>query len=171
SGAGRTRGWRRRRGSPRPRAGTAQCPATCGLCRVGQRAARSWRGDTPRRCERPSGQFRAPSPRRCASVRASQLPSTGVAEVAAAPPQLEQAIADRYRLERLLGTGGMATVYLAWDLRHERRVALKVLDPELAATLGPERFLREIGIAGRLNHPHVLPMLDSGVSGGVVFSH
>src|SRR5262245_40112107 len=78
-------------------------------------------------------------------------------------------MANRYRLERLLGSGGMATVYLASDLRHQRRVALKVLDPQLATSLGPERFLREIGIAGRLNHPHVLPMLDSGVSDGFYF--
>ena len=69
------------------------------------------------------------------------------------------ALADRYRIERELGRGGMATVYLAHDLRHDRPVALKVLRPELAASLGPERFLQEIRIAARLKHPHILPVL------------
>src|SRR6184192_517314 len=67
-----------------------------------------------------------------------------------------------YRLERELGRGGMATVFLAQDLKHERSVALKVLDPELAASLGSERFLREIRIAARLQHPHIVPLYDSG---------
>ena len=79
--------------------------------------------------------------------------------------RLQAALADRYRIERELGRGGMATVYLAEDLKHERRVALKVLRPELAAALGPERFLREIEIAARLQHPHILPLHDSGASG------
>src|SRR5262245_59596017 len=68
---------------------------------------------------------------------------------------LETALADRYRVERELGHGGMATVYLARDLRHDRPVALKVLRPELAATLGPERFQREIRFAARLQHPQI----------------
>ena len=76
------------------------------------------------------------------------------------------ALADRYRVERELGRGGMATVYLAHDLRHDRPVALKVLRPELAASLGPERFLREIRIAARLQHPHILPVHDSGEAAG-----
>jgi serine/threonine-protein kinase len=76
------------------------------------------------------------------------------------------ALADRYRVERELGRGGMATVYLARDLRHDRPVALKVLRPELAASLGPERFLREISIAARLQHPHILPVHDSGEAAG-----
>ena len=76
------------------------------------------------------------------------------------------ALADRYRIERELGRGGMATVYLAHDLRHDRPVALKVLRPELAASLGPERFLREIRIAARLQHPHILPVHDSGEAAG-----
>jgi serine/threonine protein kinase/Flp pilus assembly protein TadD len=71
-------------------------------------------------------------------------------------------LADRYAIDREIGRGGMATVYLARDLKHNRRVALKVLHPELAATLGPERFLREIQIAARLQHPHILPLYDSG---------
>ena len=83
--------------------------------------------------------------------------------------QLQSGLADRYRLERELGRGGMATVFLAHDLRHDRPVALKVLLPALAATLGPERFLREIRLAARLQHPHILTVLDSGevVVGGV----
>jgi eukaryotic-like serine/threonine-protein kinase len=76
--------------------------------------------------------------------------------------QIQIGLADRYRLERELGRGGMATVFLAHDLRHDRPVALKVLLPALAATLGPERFLREIRLAARLQHPHILTVLDSG---------
>jgi serine/threonine-protein kinase len=76
--------------------------------------------------------------------------------------QLEAALADRYGFERELGRGGMATVYLARDLRHDRPVALKLLHPELAATLGPERFQREIRLAARLQHPHILTVHDSG---------
>ena len=82
--------------------------------------------------------------------------------MAEAPEALAAALADRYRLEREVGAGGMATVYLAEDLKHRRRVAVKVLRPELAASLGPQRFLREIEIAAQLSHPHVLPLLDSG---------
>jgi eukaryotic-like serine/threonine-protein kinase len=78
------------------------------------------------------------------------------------PDVLTAALADRYRVERELGRGGMATVYLAHDLRHDRPVALKVLLPELAASLGPDRFLQEIRIAARLRHPHILPVHDSG---------
>jgi serine/threonine-protein kinase len=80
--------------------------------------------------------------------------------------QLQSGLTDRYRLERELGRGGMATVFLAHDLRHDRPVALKVLHPELAATVGPERFLREIKLAARLQHPHILTVHDSGESGG-----
>jgi formylglycine-generating enzyme required for sulfatase activity len=82
---------------------------------------------------------------------------------------LEAALADRYRIERELGEGGMATVYLADDLRHERQVALKVLKPELAALLGAERFLSEIKTTAALRHPHILPLFDSGEAGGFLF--
>ncbi|HEX6405710.1 MAG TPA: serine/threonine-protein kinase, partial [Gemmatimonadales bacterium] len=75
-------------------------------------------------------------------------------------------LADRYQIERELGRGGMATVYLARDLRHERWVALKLLRPDLAATLGPDRFLREIRTTARLQHPHILPVFDSGEAAG-----
>jgi len=80
--------------------------------------------------------------------------------------RLQEALVDRYRLERELGRGGMATVYLAHDLRHKRPVALKVLHPELAQTLGPERFQREIETAARLQHPHILTVHDSGEAAG-----
>ena len=83
--------------------------------------------------------------------------------------RLKAALADRYTVEREIGRGGMATVYLARDLKHERQVAIKVLRPELAAALGPERFLREIKIAANLNHPHILPLHDSGETDGFLF--
>ena len=89
--------------------------------------------------------------------------------MAAVPAGLAHALQDRYRLERELGRGGMATVYLAYDLKLDRRVALKVLRPELAAALGPERFLREIRTTAQLAHPHILPLLDSGNAGGTLF--
>src|SRR5215204_5489290 len=76
--------------------------------------------------------------------------------------RLRGALADTYSIDRELGRGGMATVYLAQDSKHDRIVALKVLHPDLAASLGPERFLREIKLAARLNHPHILPLFDSG---------
>jgi serine/threonine-protein kinase len=78
---------------------------------------------------------------------------------------LQPSLTGRYAIERELGHGGMATVFLARDLKHDRDVAIKVLDPNLARSIANERFLREIGIAARLNHPHVLPLLDSGVAG------
>ena len=82
------------------------------------------------------------------------------------PAQLTEALRDRYALERELGRGGMATVYLAHDVKHDRPVALKVLHPELASVLGPERFQREIRLAARLQHPHILTVLDSGDAAG-----
>src|SRR2546423_679358 len=83
--------------------------------------------------------------------------------------RLKAALADRYAIDRELGHGGMATVYLAQDLKHGRAVAIKVLRPELAAALGAERFLREIEIAARLTHPHILPLHDSGEAGGFLY--
>jgi len=76
--------------------------------------------------------------------------------------RLKAALADRYVLERELGRGGMATVYLAQDLKHDRPVALKVLHPKLAAAAGPDRFLREVRLTAKLDHPHIIPLLDSG---------
>jgi len=83
--------------------------------------------------------------------------------------RLTAALADRYRIERELGAGGMATVYLAEDLKHHRKVAVKVLRADLAASLGPERFLREVTIAANLQHPHVLPLYDSGQADGFLY--
>jgi eukaryotic-like serine/threonine-protein kinase len=80
--------------------------------------------------------------------------------------RLQNALASRYRIERELGRGGMATVYLAHDLRQERLVALKVIHPEVTATLGPERFLREIKLTANFRHPHILPLFDSGEAAG-----
>lgn len=86
----------------------------------------------------------------------------------AAPDRLE-ALADRYRVERDLGRGGMATVYLALDLKHRQKVAIKVLRPALAAVIGAERFLAEITTSANLQHPHILPLHDAGTMDGTVF--
>lgn len=83
--------------------------------------------------------------------------------------RLTTALADRYIIEREIGAGGMATVYLARDGRHERRVAIKVLHPELSAMLGPERFLSEIKLTASLQHPNILPLFDSGVADGLLY--
>jgi serine/threonine-protein kinase len=83
--------------------------------------------------------------------------------------RLQSALADRYRLDREIGAGGMATVYLAQDLRHGRAVALKVLRPELAAVIGAERFLAEIRLTANLQHPHILPLFDSGEADSYLF--
>ena len=83
--------------------------------------------------------------------------------------RLRAALADRYTIERELGRAGMATVYLAGDVKHRRTVAIKVLRPELASLLGPDRFLREVEIAARLNHPHILALYDSGDADGFLF--
>ena len=83
--------------------------------------------------------------------------------------QLREALADRYRIDRELGRGGMATVYLAHDLKHDRKVAVKVLRPELAAVLGAERFLAEIRVTANLQHPNLLPLFDSGEAGRFLY--
>ena len=85
------------------------------------------------------------------------------------PEQLRSGLAGCYEIEREIGRGGMATVYLAHDVRHHRHVALKVLDPELAASLGTERFLAEIRVTANLQHPNVLPLFDSGETNGLLF--
>ena len=82
---------------------------------------------------------------------------------------LTAALSNRYRIERELGVGGMATVYLAEDVRHHRKVAIKVLHPELSSSLGPERFLNEIALTVSLQHPHILPLFDSGSVDGQLF--
>ena len=83
--------------------------------------------------------------------------------------RLNAALEGRYAIERELGEGGMATVYLADDIKHNRKVALKVLKPELAAIVGAERFLSEIQVTANLTHPHILPLHDSGEADGFLF--
>jgi serine/threonine-protein kinase len=83
--------------------------------------------------------------------------------------RLESALDGKYRIERKLGEGGMASVYLAEDIKHERKVALKILRPELAAILGAERFLSEIETTANLQHPHILPLFDSGEASGYLY--
>jgi serine/threonine protein kinase len=85
------------------------------------------------------------------------------------PADLAAAVADRYEVRRVLGRGGMATVYLAWDRKHQREVAIKVLRPDLAASIGSERFLKEIQIAARLTHPHILGLHDSGEAAAFLY--
>jgi eukaryotic-like serine/threonine-protein kinase len=101
------------------------------------------------------------------------LGSTGIfAGVTSSPAvvsRLSTALTGRCRIERELGAGGMATVYLAHDLRHDHDVAMKVLHPDLGAALGGERFLAEIRTTARLQHPHILPLLDSGEVDGLLF--
>src|SRR4051812_15712848 len=86
-----------------------------------------------------------------------------------AAEQLNAALAGRYVVERELGQGGMATVYLATDVRHHRRVAIKVLRPELAAVIGADRFVREIQTIATLQHPHILGLIDSGEVDGTAY--
>src|SRR3954451_11846751 len=83
--------------------------------------------------------------------------------------QLQDGIGDKYAIDREIGRGGMATVYLARDPRHDRRVALKLLNPELGAVLGVERFLAEIRVTANLQHPNLLPLFDSGEADGLLF--
>src|SRR5947199_7026305 len=83
--------------------------------------------------------------------------------------ELRTALADQYAVESELGRGGMATVFLAEDLKHGRRVAIKVLSPELSSSIDSERFRQEIHIAARLNHPHILPVFDSGDANGHLY--
>src|SRR6476660_8285788 len=83
--------------------------------------------------------------------------------------RLQVALSDRYQIEREIGAGGMATVFLAQDLRHDRRVALKRLRPELSAVIGAERFLAEIKLTANLQHPHILPLFDSGEADSFLF--
>src|SRR3954454_19178688 len=88
---------------------------------------------------------------------------------AALEQRLNASLTGRYAIEREVGRGGMATVYLARDMRHDRHVALKVLDPELGAVLGADRFLAEIKVTANLQHPNLLPLFDSGDAEGLLF--
>ena len=112
-------------------------------------------------------------PGSCITARAGRMPGLcglksrdqSVTRPMVAPLELAESLSDRYRFEGELGQGGMATVYLAHDLEHDRAVAIKVLRPELASAKTSHRFLREIGVTSRLDHPNILPLLDSGISG------
>ena len=84
-------------------------------------------------------------------------------------PAVETSLHDRYTIEREIGRGGMAVVHLAEEKKHARKVAIKILKREFTASLGAERFLREIGIAARLSHPHIVPLIDSGESDGQLY--
>ncbi|HEX9754603.1 MAG TPA: protein kinase [Gemmatimonadales bacterium] len=97
------------------------------------------------------------------------MPPRTMATSAVEVSKVRSALGTRYKVERIVGEGGMATVYLAEDLKHHRRVAVKVMRPELAATLGADRFLREVEIAAQLSHPHILPMYDSGEVDGLLY--
>src|SRR5678810_959696 len=84
-------------------------------------------------------------------------------------PAVATSLHDRYTIEREIGRGGMAVVHLAEEKKHARKVAIKILKREFTASLGAERFLREIGIAARLSHPHIVPLIDSGDAGGLLY--
>ena len=125
------------------------------------RAFRSTPQERPARHERPAASL--PAPPAGDTFSPSGKAAMDLLE------QLTAALGDRYRVERELGHGGMAVVFLAEDLKHRRRVAIKLLKPELSAVLGSERFLREIEIAATLQHPHILPLYDSGEAGGLLY--
>src|SRR5438309_6715878 len=105
----------------------------------------------------------------CSQTTPYPAPKAGPAALRNPRERLDAALAGRYAIERELGSGGMATVYVADDLKYHRTVAVKVLRPELASVLGPDRFLREVEIAAKLNHPHILALYDSGEADGLLF--
>jgi len=99
-------------------------------------------------------------------MESAHSPSDGVADLLT---ELQAALASHYTIERELGRGGMACVFLAQDVKHRRPVAVKVLRPEVAAVVGAERFLREVEVIARLTHPHILPLHDSGEAAGFLY--
>lgn len=123
--------------------------------------------DTPTTPQKPSIRPAEPS----TTPEVPTPPSSPVSPPAQSPlfQRVREALVDRYMVEREIGQGGMATVFLAKDLKHRRLVALKVLDPELAESLGADRFLKEIEIAANLTHPHILPLFDSGEANGLLY--
>src|SRR5437762_7680819 len=98
-----------------------------------------------------------------------EIPQLQPTEVGGPAFTLRTSLGDNYAIERPLGYGGMATVHLAEERKHKRQVAIKVLKPEFSASVGKERFLREIGIAARLSHPHIVPLIDSGEAAGFLY--
>src|SRR5712664_2999205 len=118
---------------------------------------------------RPTGPGPSPTCRRCPGLSLSRFTRTIVIHVTDPFAELNAALPDTYVIDRELGRGGMALVYLARDKRHERFVALKTLRPEIAMALGRERFLREIKLAASLQHPNILPVYDSGDAGGTLY--
>src|SRR6267142_2801982 len=118
---------------------------------------------------RPTGPGPSPTCRRCPGLSLSRFTRTIVIHVTDPFAELNAALPDHYVIDRELGRGGMALVYLARDTRHERFVALKTVRPEIAIALGRERFLREIKLAARLQHPNILPVYDSGDAGGTLY--
>jgi serine/threonine protein kinase len=107
--------------------------------------------------------------RRQLSPRAQSPPSLRLSMSNDVFQRLSDSLADRYRINREIGADGMATVFLAHDLRHDRDVAIKVLQPDLGAALGADRFRSEIRTTARLQHPHILPLLDSGGADGLLY--
>src|SRR2546423_12330123 len=99
----------------------------------------------------------------------AQTPQLQPSEIGDTTFSLKSSLSDRYTIERLLGHGGMATVHLAEERKHKRKVAIKVLKQEFSASVGADRFMREIGIAAQLAHPHIVPLIDSGESGGALY--
>src|SRR5262244_1824522 len=127
----------------------------------------TWLGnDQAAKSPRPPGPFRDSSLPATRGTHSFHGQKVGVMELR---EQLTATLGDRYRIERELGQGGMAVVFLAEDLKHHRRVAIKLLKPELSAVLGSDRFLREIEIVAPLQHPHILPLYDSGQAGGLLY--
>src|SRR4029453_4312911 len=121
-------------------------------------------------CQRRKNEYRArPAQEHGTGLESSAQTSARLEAMSTIPAQLKNTIAGRSRMEKEIGRGGMATVYLPDDLKHHRKVAIKVLHPERAASIGQDRFLREIEIAARLNHPHILPLHDSGAAEGHLY--
>src|SRR5688572_25091985 len=112
---------------------------------------------------RPAGELAAPL------VTHGAPPADSAPRTQEPPVALCAALAERYAVGMEIGRGGMATVYAAEDLRHQRRVAIKVLDPQVGALLGAERFLSEIRVTAGLQHPNLLPLFDSGEAGGLLY--
>src|SRR5688572_1153744 len=138
------------------------------LCKRFRPVARHLAGRSPASRDPRTTRGNDHAPERHHELARGRAPKSGTT-VSAPVERLSAALTDRYRIERELGQGGMATVYLAEDVRHKRNVALKVLKPELAAVLGADRFVQEITTTASLQHPHILPLFDSGTADGFLY--